>query len=150
MIIIGHSVRPRGIEWLMACYMAAYGAILALPGNTFSLSSTYDVLARHGTEMAWAGILVGVALARMAALRINGRMPRGSPLLRCATALLGSALWAAMTYAFAVSSTRNGAWSIGVAVGVLAAGDMWAAIRAGRDAGQGWSRRSGEVRLGSS
>lgn len=127
----------RALEWHCAWTAAAFAFILFTPGSTFSTSANFAAFAAIMSEASWAALIMSVALARFAALIINGHYHR-TPILRALTAALGSALWMYMTILF--YQPASGAISTGCGVYfVLAISDGFSAWRSGRDAMIAWT-----------
>lgn len=121
----------RDLEWFAAFMALAFGAILALPGNTFATGLHWQRFAAIMPEGGWAALMIALALVRMAALTINGRWRR-TPLLRALCAVLGAAVWgyvALLMYAPYAGGIQTG---VGV-YAVAALADIVSARRSGRD-----------------
>lgn len=128
---------PRHYDWSAAAYILACGIVFLLPGETFNNSPAYASLAQYGTEAVWGALCSAVGLLRIAALLVNGRAPRGSPLLRAATALIGAATWTMVGAGFIAFSLHSGVWSLGCSFLILGMFDLGATIRAAVDAAKG-------------
>lgn len=127
----------RALEWHCAWSAFAFAMILFSPGSTFSTSPNFASFAAIMSEASWAALIMSVALARFAALIINGHYHR-TPILRALTAALGAALWAFMAALF--YRPESGAISTGCGVYlVLAGSDCFSAWRSGRDAMIAWT-----------
>lgn len=125
--------RSRMLDWTMAAFIAVWGLAFLAPGVTIGISPAYGLLASVASEEVWGAAFVIVGLLRMAALIRNGRSPRGSPLLRGLTALLGASVWGVLTAAFVLYSLEVGAWHTGVSYAVLTVADILATGRSARD-----------------
>lgn len=127
----------RALEWHCAWSAFAFAFVLFTPGSTFALSPSFAAFERIMSEVSWAALIMSVALARFAALIINGHYHR-TPILRALTAALGAALWTYMAVLFYQPS--NGAISTGCGLFlVLAGSDCFSAWRSGRDAQIAWT-----------
>ncbi len=125
----------RAAEWLTSLALVALALTLALPGDTFSLS-TANALAALRVEEATVGVPIAlIGMARITALYINGGWRR-SPSLRCAGAILGAGIYGALSMAYAWPSLKAHV-PLPTAAGlylVLAGFDALAAYRSGADA----------------
>ncbi len=121
----------REVEWLGAWVAAAFAAALALPGQTFTLSHSFDRMAAVMPEGAWAVAIAAIAAVRMTALLVNGHWQR-TPLLRAVTAALGAGLWTYVALLF-VQPTWPQSTGVG-AYFVIAVFEFRSTMRAGKDA----------------
>ncbi len=137
---ISQITDDRRIEWLTASVIAGLGISLIFPGNTLGTSPAFASLnAMIGPvgEIYLALLLLLTALARGAALTINGVRGRPTSLVRFATAALGAGLFAALSHTIAWP------WIVGdmpapstgmITYAALAIADYTSAVRAARDA----------------
>lgn len=132
--IEGKPRRERALDWAGASMMLLWGATLLMPGQTFGRSAAYSDVLRLASEAWWGGALLGLGLARGAALIINGRLYEGSPAIRGLAALLGVVIWIQFAYAFGKVSEDVGAIVIGFPTTLGLAGmDLWSAMRSSAD-----------------
>lgn len=130
----------RRIEWLTTWVIFGLGISLVFPGNTLETTRVFatlnDALGPQG-EFYMALLMLAVALAKGAALTINGVRGRPTSLVRLATAALGAGLFAALSYTVALP------WLLGempapnlgmLTYAALAGADYTSAVRAARDA----------------
>lgn len=126
----------RALEWHCAWSAMIFALILFSPGSTFSTSPSFAAFESVMSEANWAALIMSVALARFAALIINGHYHR-TPILRAATAALGAALWAYMAVLFYRPDAQALTTGCGI-YAVLAVSDCFSAWRSGRDAMIAW------------
>lgn len=129
--------QPRHYDWAAGLYILACGLVLLLPGHTFAYSPAYVSLTQYAPETTWGLLWTIVGLARIAALIVNGRAPRGSPILRALTALVGAATWSMVGAGFIVYSISSGIPSLGCSWLILGLLDLAATMRAAVDAARG-------------
>ncbi|MES2697370.1 MAG: hypothetical protein V4773_28145 [Verrucomicrobiota bacterium] len=85
-------LQDRSPEWMSSLFMIVWGVSLMLPGNTLD-GPQYAAFKRFGfTEDLWAFVFLGFGVARLTALYVNGRWPRG-PLIRIAGSIFGAISW---------------------------------------------------------
>jgi hypothetical protein len=116
-----------------------WGLTLAVPGDTLASFPAYALLSARASENAWAAMLIAVGLLRIAALIVNGRMRRGSPIARCVASAIGAMIWSQFFASFLDYSIKVGAPSGGLSVYlVLFAADIFSCGRAAWDATVRW------------
>lgn len=84
--------RFLALDWAAASLIVGLGLMLFLPGDSLAGPTCGPLIAR-APEVVWAYGLTIVGALRIAALIINGRMRRGSPLLRLIGGVLGAWIW---------------------------------------------------------
>lgn len=104
--------RIRWIEWQSAAILVAIGLALALPGQTMQPPLFAAFLALMPEPM-WSALLIVAGCIRAGALIVNGRSPRGSPVVRALGAALSAALFAGLAAGFAVYAP-TGWWASSV------------------------------------
>jgi hypothetical protein len=126
----GMYCRNRAIEWQCALVMIGMSLIIVLLPIKETASLRF-ALAFVGIKPALLSLFVGlVAVVRIVALYLNGRLhPRG-PDLRFAGAALGALTWALMGFAVVYSDAPD--WDIPIYVGLLGT-ELYSCLRAGRD-----------------
>lgn len=123
----------RAVEWLSTAIMFWIGLIWLHPYPHFSVSTleTSGRLLNVLTEPVWGTLLILLACVRAAALVINGRSPRGSPVARIGCAVVGTTIFSWIAFAFA-ATWPAGAWNAGV-YAILAIYEIFTVYRATRD-----------------
>lgn len=101
----GPGSQTRSVEWLLAACMMAWGFGLLMPGDTMQLAN-YRHLGAVASEAVWAGFSLGVGMARLVALYVNGEYFR-TPLIRAVGAVLGMIWWAVLGVLF-FTAARDG------------------------------------------
>jgi len=104
----------RRSEWISACVMIAWGAILTLDG--LPLYGSWVYLSVNLTEQAWAALLICLGFVRLIVLTINGSFPttwygKWAPHVRVATSLICTLAWLQLVLA----GIKAPIWSTGVA-----------------------------------
>lgn len=124
----------RATEWLTSLALLSVALTLAMPGDSFALS-TLESFSRAGLEEVEVAVpLAVVGTARVIALYINGAWRR-SPYLRMWGAIMGAGIFLAFSAAYAWPTFEHGA-PMPLAAGlcfVFAGFDMLAAHRSGAD-----------------
>lgn len=128
-------------EWWSTALLLQFGWVLYAPPPIFPDSPGFRVLAQWATEETWGLVCLGVGLAHLVALIINGTFPRfiWSPHVRAACSLVAFFLWGQITL---------GIWLTGTAptgVGtyrLVCALEIVNFIRAMRDVGVAEGRRA--------
>lgn len=93
------SFHGRGLEWFSSLVMLGWALVLAHPAQTLE-GPAYQAFRRLGTtEEAWCVVFAIIATARIAALVINGRWPRG-PYVRMFGSFFGVVTWAQIGWLF--------------------------------------------------
>ncbi len=128
----------RVLEWQTSLTTIMLGLVFMQPDVPATLSSGsgggfLNLLAKLPATW-WGTAMIAVGITRIVALYINGRSPRGSPLVRIGGAILGVVLWSQILASFYDASLRLGHILPGVAfVVVLLAADMFSVGRSVRD-----------------
>jgi hypothetical protein len=104
--------RIRWIEWQSAAIFVAIGLALALPGQTMS-QPLFGAFLLLMPEQMWSATLIIAGCIRAGALIINGRSPRGSPVVRAASAMFSAAIFAGLAAGFA-QNAPTGLWAASV------------------------------------
>lgn len=126
--------RSRALDWMCAAMILVWGLTLALPGQSFSLSALQRVMHGEFSEDFWATVLILLGLMRVAALLINGHMPRGSPVLRLISAFIGVLVWSYFLELFVELWVATGIIATGCGVSaVLVGADLFSTGRAAAD-----------------
>lgn len=94
-------MKTRAIEWLFACMMMVWGAMLLLPGNMLS-APTFELLLAVAPERTWGFFSITVGYLRVMALVINGHWRR-SPILRMLAAVLGMMWWTCLAWFYGLA-----------------------------------------------
>lgn len=110
----GYKFRLRRTEWIAGVQCFLWGIVLLLPvsvfdGRAFSVIGTWASEDTFGFAMLFAGAL------RLAGLIINGARQRVTPWMRLGGALIGAALFTAISLGFAASGvigTWLAAWPV--------------------------------------
>lgn len=89
---VADHFQVRASEWALGSMLALWGWVLLLPSETFSISSSFDMLLRVMPENAWGLACLIVGLARVVVLFINGAWRR-SPHMRALAALFSCFFW---------------------------------------------------------
>jgi hypothetical protein len=122
--------RIRVMDWLLSAILLSVGiTILFLDPAVWALP-VYDGLSRIAPQHVWAAVAIGLALARLLALFVNGAVRR-SPELRCAGAFLAIFIWVQLSLGLMLTIETTG-----LAVAVfpwLAFADMFNVYRAAGD-----------------
>ncbi|QPM89392.1 hypothetical protein [Pseudooceanicola algae] len=126
----------RATEWLTSLVLLGFAMTLALPGDTFTMSPSYQGFRNLGfDEAAISTPLSLLASMRLVALYVNGSWQR-TPMLRAVGAVVGATVFTMLTITFAWNwiTHSNIALSTGPATyGTLALFDFLAAYRSGAD-----------------
>lgn len=128
------TINDRFAEWFSSAAMIAWGLALAMPGDTLT-GAAFAAFQRFGmTEGAWAAAFLGVGLARMVVLYVNGKWPKG-PYIRMAGSLFGAVSWAQVAVLFLLATYMvNGVMPTGPGIyALLAASDLLSIFRAAFD-----------------
>jgi hypothetical protein len=124
----------RGLDWACSAMIAAWGGLLALPGDTFANSPSLALVAERFPESQWAVGLILLGLIRIAALIVNGRLPQGSPAARGIGAALSAVVWSQFFVASLDASIRDGVALPGIGVNLVLLGcEMVTVVRSTRD-----------------
>lgn len=94
-------MKTRAIEWLFACMMVIWGAMLLLPGDMLN-QPTFEILLRIAPERSWGFFSITVGYVRGAALIINGHWRR-SPILRMLGAIFGMMWWTCLAWFYGLA-----------------------------------------------
>jgi hypothetical protein len=84
--------RVRALEWGLSWIMLAIGLCLFIPFPTLD-QPAFVPIRQWGDDAFWGCVLSGLSSIRIAALWRNGGW-EPSPIIRAATAVLSSAIWA--------------------------------------------------------
>lgn len=131
------TVFKRGLDWHCAVVTMGLGVVFShgheasinIPPTEMVFGFLFD---RH----VWGNIFFLVGLVRIIALLINGRSPRGAPLLRGGAALVGTVLWSHLCLVFIFLALEEGDIRIGLVLfGVELLSDIFSSIRAGVELG---------------
>ncbi len=121
--------KPRdGLAWVrfaLAADLCAWGVILALPGDTFASSHSYDLMAAWFSEETWAVILGLLGIISLAGLQATNRW------LRFVAVDVGLLFQAIMCVTFGLGRQVSTGLGTHLVVLVLA---CWAAWREATDA----------------
>ncbi len=123
--------RVRTLEWCSAAAMMGWGIVLAVPGDTFANSRTYDAFALIAPEWAWAAFCVVMSSLRMLALYANGAWRR-SPFLRGFTSAGGVTFWT-LVVLLILHAPQHGISTAVPVYSIFVAMDLISAWRSGRD-----------------
>jgi len=106
----------RVSEWVMVWpAMGMWAALQAMP-DMFSVSPSYEYLARWASEQSWAWIIMACGMVRLAALTINGTF-KGfafSPHIRAVASIVGVAIWSQISLGFLMAFLTGGGALSGV------------------------------------
>lgn len=108
-IRIRHRFGPRLTEWLVATQTFLWGFALLLPSETFSTAPTWDFFEAIAHENVWGWLMLGLGLARLIGLWVNGTRPKVTPWIRVVSAFLGFLVFIGISYGFAASGVV-GTW----------------------------------------
>lgn len=106
----------RWTEWAMLWPAAGLWIALQIDTGMFSKSPSFAYLAAWGDEASWGTIIFLCALARLAALTINGTF-KGfafSPHIRAGAALFGVGMWSQVSLGFLMAFVNAGGALSGV------------------------------------
>lgn len=125
--------QTRWAEVWMAIAMTLSGMNFLSDAPTFALSHGYDFIAQYVTEKQAGGLGLGVGIARLFAIWVNGSKKR-SPFFRVVGASLGALFWGGMLWGFWVQELPEGTVSGFVPVlAVLTFAEIHCSARAARD-----------------
>lgn len=130
--------RFRLYEWLAAWLAIYVGVVVAWPGDVWT-GASHAIVRATAPEVLYGAAFIVVGLVRAAALVINGRAPRGSPIARVLGATVSCALFASVSVLF-LKAYPAGLISGGVLLSIAAADCVivWRATRELRSARHGY------------
>ena len=102
-----HYASARKLEWIMAGMMLHLGYILALPANTFELSSSFVILKMYLSESGWALVFGAFGFARLIILILNGGHLKYSAELRMLMAACSFVIIAMWVWGIDASNTAS-------------------------------------------
>lgn len=112
----------KALCWMCATMMLGWGLTLVASPTSLESFPAYSGLLVRFNQGVWAGVCLVVALARMFALIMNGRMRLASPMIRLGTSFVGALVWSQFVYSFVGYSIVTGSLSPGVTVYVVLMG----------------------------
>jgi hypothetical protein len=130
----------RVVEWIMAATTIFWGSKLTGPNDAWGNPEAWAGMLRWMSENAWGWNCVGIGVARLLALAINGTFAgtwyaRFSPLVRGISALLGAVLWFLVFLSVnKVASAGSGIYQLPLVL------ELWCLVHAWRETGQVWTR----------
>lgn len=90
--------RHRDLDWWMALFALLVGAWLLWPGVEVAVG-TEGAWTRAISSLTWGKILVGIAILRFVALKLNGHWQTGgSALIRAGAATIAMLFWGQVAY----------------------------------------------------
>lgn len=123
--------RVRVTDWLLSAILVSWGfTLFAVDPSVWALP-TFDGLSSIASQATWATVALGIGLARLSALFVNGAVRR-SPHARLIGAFLSVFIWLQLSYGMIYSSV------VGPGVAIfpwLAFADIFNVYRAAMDAG---------------
>ena len=143
---ISDHAAARIMEWFMLAPAFGMSVAFAVSPTMFSTSPSFTTLSRWASETTWGTIVLACAVARLAALIINGTFKgfRLSPHIRFAAALVGILFWSQWTLCFIQSFLAyNGAASPIVAYGSFCLAELINLYRSGSDVGHDLGAKDG-------
>lgn len=113
---VAHRFRQRNIEWLAACQIAGWGAVLLRDGDTFGSSPTYVQLAEMGTEDHWGYFMLFAGVGRLLGLVVNGARQDVTPWIRAVGAIFGFFIFGIISMGVITAWYNGSAPSTGFAI----------------------------------
>lgn len=112
----------RKSEWGMGFAAFGMAMVFRFQPDIFEASKSFGMLARMADETTWGLLAITIAIARLAALGVNGTFQGFgySPHLRLIASVLGLMFWAQFAIGIVIAAVYyDGAWSGVVAYGTF-------------------------------
>jgi uncharacterized membrane protein HdeD (DUF308 family) len=100
---IQHRFASRRGEWMAAAQSVIWGVVMLAPGDMFSTSPAFRIMAGYISEDTLGWIMLVVGILRIVGLVINGSRKDVTPWIRVTSALLGCGTFTFISLAFAAS-----------------------------------------------
>lgn len=133
----------RVIEWVMGATLVWWGSKLVGDNIAWTNKIAWAGMLQWMTEEAWGWNCIGLGIARLLALAVNGTFSdtvysRFSPVVRGLSAVLSATLWFLVLLSVsAISSSGSGIYQLPLVL------ELWCVFHAWRETGRVWKIEHG-------
>ena len=115
-LLASKTRRTDGLEAWSGFVTFAWGAVLALPGDTFSTTRSYDTLASIGGERFWIAVCWTIAVVQISGLASSWLL--GGRELRILGACCAALFWTALGVMLCLSNPIGHGWVLYASLGL--------------------------------